>query len=458
MASTGIRAAPHVPPVVGGRYRPVLGLRRNAVEYSEAMWREHGDVVRLRIGPPGLDREMWMFHHPDAAARIFSGSTWRAFAKRDQMHDEIVRWLGTGLLTAEGEEWTRQRRFLQPLFTHPAVEGYSELMVEEILRVVDEWDVTEAPSTDLGEQMQRLTLRVVVAALFGDSADRVVTQVRRSFPAISDTITRRGLGAVRLPMAVPTPRARRGRVARDDLFRACDEILAARRAGRTSGDADLLSLLLAARDDGEPIGDDEVRVQVLTFLLAGHETTATALTFALHLLGRHPEVQDRVRSEVQDAVGEGSPTAATTASLPLTTAVVRETMRLYPSAPFLGRLAVEDDEVMGFAVPAGTTVVVPPWTVHRHPAVWADPLTFDPFRFVPGREQHRHRYAWMPFGGGPRACIGQHFSMVEAVLTLALVLRDHRVTSLADTDHLPVSSLITLFPTEPVLARIERVP
>ena len=362
------------------------------------------------------------------------------------MHDEIVRWLGTGLLTAEGEEWTRQRRFLQPLFTHPAVEGYSKLDGRGDPAGRGGVGRDRGCEHRLGEQMQRLTLRVVVAALFGDSADRVVAQVRRSFPAISDTITRRGLGAVRLPMAVPTPRARRGRVARDDLFRACDEILAARRAGgppATPTCSPCSSPRGRRRADRR---DDEVRAQVLTFLLAGHETTSTALTFALHLLGRHPEVQDRVRSEVRDAVGEGSPTAATTASLPLTTAVVRETMRLYPSAPFLGRLAVEDDEVMGFAVPAGTTVVVPPWTVHRHPAVWADPLTFDPFRFVPGREQHRHRYAWMPFGGGPRACIGQHFSMVEAVLTLALVLREHRVTSLADTDHLPVSSLITLFP------------
>ena len=422
MASTGIRAAPHVPPVVGGRYRPVLGLRRNAVEYSEAMWREHGDVVRLRIGPPGLDREMWMFHHPDAAARIFSGSTWRAFAKRDPMHDEIVRWLGTGLLTAEGEEWTRQRRFLQPLFTHPAVEGYSELMVEEILRVVEEWDVTEAASTDLGEQMQRLTLRVVVAALFGDSADRVVAQVRRSFPAISDTITRRGLGAVRLPMAVPTPRARRGRVARDDLFRACEEILAARRAGRTSGDADLLSLLLAARTT-----ESRSATTRCGFRCSPSSSPVT----------RRPRRPSRSRSTSWAATrrsrtgcGRRCATRSARADPPPRRRHRSRSPRrwsgrprLYPSAPFLGRLAVEDDEVMGFAVPAGTTVVVPPWTVHRHPAVWADPLTFDPFRFVPGREQHRHRYAWMPFGGGPRACIGQHFSMVEAVLTLALVLR-----------------------------------
>jgi cytochrome P450 len=454
---TSTTAGGTVPPVVGGRYRPVLGLRRNAVQYAEAMWREHGDVVRLRLGPPGLDREMWMFHHPDAAARIFSGSTWRSFAKEDPVHEEISRWLGTGLLTAEGEEWTSQRRFLQPLFTHAAVDGYADLMVEEILHVVEEWDVTAEPVTDLGEQMQRLTLRVAVAALFGDSADRVIPHVRRSFPVVSDTIIRRGLGAVRLPAGIPTPRVRRGRVARDELLGACEEIVGARRAGRSSGETDLLSRLLAAQELEGRLGDEEVRGQVLTFLLAGHETTSTALTFALHLLGRHPEVQDGLRDEVRTVVGDGRPTAAATASLPLTTAVLKETMRLYPSAPFLGRLTVADDEVLGHPVAAGTTVVVPPWTVHRHPDVWPDPLCFDPSRFTPEAEHRRHRYAWMPFGGGPRACIGQHFSMVEAVLALALVLREHRVTALADTAHVGVSSLITLFPTEPVLARVTRI-
>jgi cytochrome P450 len=448
------------PPVVGGRYRPVVGLRRNAIEYAESTWREHGDVVPMVIGPPGMDRRVWWVHHPDAAARVFSGSSWRTYTKSDQVHHELSTWLGPGLLTAEGEEWTRQKRFLQPLFTKATVHGYADLMVEEIERVVAEWDHDQSATVDLGDQMHRLALRVVLRALFGDAAADVGPHVRRSFPVVSDTIIRRGLGAVRLPAGIPTRRVRRGREARDDLFGVCEELVASRRAGRSSGETDLLSRLLAARDGDERLTDDEVRSQVLLFLMAGHETTAIALTFALHLLGRHPEVQERVRAEVREVLGDGRPTAATTASLPETTAVLKEALRLYPSAPILGRLTIADDDLMGHRVPAGTNVTIVPWTIHRHPDFWVDPLVFDPSRFTGtgSRPEPTHRYAWMPFGGGPRACIGQHFAMVEAVLALALVLRGHRVEAVADTDHLPVSSLITLFPVEPVLSRVTRLP
>ncbi|MFQ6172927.1 cytochrome P450 [Oryzobacter sp. R7] len=454
-------AAGTLPPVVGGRLRPVLEMRRNMVGYAEGMWRAHGDVVRTVLGPPRLDREIWMLHHPEAAARVLSGSSFQAFAKQDPVYEEVGRWLGHGLLTAEGDDWTRQKRFVQPVFTKVAVDGYGALMVDEIERVVaDRGDVGGV--VDLGRWMQELALRVVVRALFGESADTVIPHVRSSFPVVSDTVVRRGVGVVRLPTSVPTPRVRRGRAAQADLFGVCDAMVAARRRTATHGagdGTDLLSRLLAARDGDEHLSDTEVRDQVLVFLLAGHETTSTALTFALHLLGRHPAVQDAVRAEIRDVIGHDRPTASATASLPLTTAVLRETMRLYPSAPFVSRLVVRDDEVLGHPVRAGTTVVLVPWTIHRHPDFWDDPLTFDPGRFSPEAEAaaHRHRYAWMPFGGGPRACIGQHFSMVEALLALALLLRDHRVTAVAGTDHLPVDALITLFPTEPVLARVERL-
>lgn len=460
-------AAP--PPIVGGRYRPVLEMKRNMVRFVEDAWRANGDVVRTLVGPPGLDREVWMLHHPEAAARVLSGSSWRAFAKQDRAYEEVASWLGHGLLTVEGEEWARQKRFVQPVFTRAAVEGYGALMVDEIERVVAEWEAAEVGegdgpgrTVDLGAWMQELTLRVVLRAVLGEEARDVTAHVRRSFPIVSDTVVRRGVGIVRLPASVPTPRVRRGRAAQADLFGVCDALVAARRArGAADGDGtDLLARLLAARDGEEHLSDVEVRDQLLVFLLAGHETTATALTFALHLLGRHPEVQDAVRAEVRSVMGDGRPTPDAAAGLTLTTAVIREAMRLYPSVPFVSRLAVVDDEVMGHAVRAGTTIVLSPWTIHRHPGFWDDPLTFDPSRFSPEAEAagRRHRYAWMPFGGGPRACIGQHFSMLEALLALAVLLREHRVTALVPTDHVPVDSLITLFPTEPVRARVERVP
>ena len=460
LARTTASARPGLPPVVGGRFRPVLELRRNMVAHNERMWRAHGDLVRHVLGPPGADREIWMLHHPDAAARVLSGSSWRAFAKQDPTYEEVGSWLGHGLLTVEGEEWTRQKRFVQPLFTKPAVDGYADLMVDEVERVVAERDDTGTDVVDLGRWMQGLALRVVLKALFGESSGEVLHHVRRAFPVVADTVVRRGVGIVRLPTAIPTPRVRRGRAAQAELFGVCDAMIAARRARGADDGTDLLSRLLRARDGEELLSDDEVRDQVLVFLLAGHETTAIALTFALHLLGRHPDVQDAVRAEIREVVGDARPTAAATASLPLTTAVLKETMRLYPSVPFIPRLTVADDEVLGHPIRVGTTVVLGPWSIHRHPEFWEDPLTFDPSRFAPDVEAaaRRHRYAWMPFGGGPRACIGQHFSMVEAALALAVLLRGHRVDAVADTDHVPVDTLLTLFPTEPVLARVARLP
>ena len=445
------------PPAVGGRFRPVLAMRRNLVAYAEATWRDHGDAVRTVLGPPGMDREVWLLHHPDAAARVLSGSSWRGFVKQDPVYTEVGRWLGHGLLTAEGEDWTRQKRFVQPAFTKAAVEGYAALMADEVDRVVAARTADGDGQVDLGAWMQELALRVVVRALFGESASDVLAPVRRSFPPVSETVVRRGVGVLRLPPSVPTPLVRRGRRGRADLFAACDAIVAARRRAGPDGATDLLARLVAARDGAERLSDDEIRDQVLVFLLAGHETTSTALTFALHLLGRHPDVQDAVRDETR-AVLDGDPRAAGSPErLPVTTAVLRETMRLYPSAPFISRLALADDEVLGRRLPSGSTVVLVPWTIHRRPDLWTDPLRFDPGRFLGGDDHARHRYAWMPFGGGPRACIGQHFSMVEATLALGAVLRSHRVRATANRDHLPVDALITLFPTAPVRAHLERL-
>ena len=285
-----------------------MGLRRNAVDYAESMWRRHGDLVHMVVGPPGASRDVWWVHHPDGAARVLSGSSWRAYAKRDQVHDEIARWLGPGLLTAEGEDWTRQKRFLQPVFTKVAVDGYADLMVDEIETVVGEWDVTDEPLTSTSAR--RCSGSPCGSCSRRCSATPPTTSCptcAQSFPAVSDTIMRRGLGAVRLPAGIPTRRVRRGRAARDDLFGVCDDIVAGRREGRTTGETDLLSLLLAARDGDERLDDEEVRSQVLLFMLAGHETTAIALTFALHLLGRHQDVQDGVRAEVREVLGDRSP-------------------------------------------------------------------------------------------------------------------------------------------------------
>jgi cytochrome P450 len=216
----------------------------------------------------------------------------------------------------------------------------------------------------------------------------------------------------------------------------------------TSQDEEWLGLLLDARDGGSALTDAEVRDQVLVFLLAGHETTSTALTFTLHLLGRHPDVQRRVRAEVDAVVGAATPTAQHAAALDYTAMVLKEAMRLYPSAPVIGRRAVGDDEICGYRIPAGSDVWVSPWVVHRHPAFWDEPARFDPERFAAGRDKARHRYAWLPFGGGPRACIGQHFSMLESAIALAMLVREFEFT--APPGEPPYTNHITLHPTHGV--------
>jgi cytochrome P450 len=259
----------------------------------------------------------------------------------------------------------------------------------------------------------------------------------------------RAYNPLRTPRSWPTPANRRAAAARDEIRSVCDELIAARRADG-AGD-DLIGLLIAARDGDERLDDSEIRDQVLIFLLAGHDTTAIALTFALHLLGQHPEEQERVRAEAA-AVGGRTPGAADVEQLAYTTMVLKEAMRLYPPAWGFGRRNSADDEVGGHRVPGGADILVSPWVTHRHPGFWDEPERFDPERFSPGRESARHKHAYFPFGAGPRACIGQYFSMLEAAILLSVIVRDHELTSLSG--HVPLAPRITLHPAGPVVSRL----
>ncbi|KGN29807.1 hypothetical protein N802_10380 [Knoellia sinensis KCTC 19936] len=447
------------PPVPVGRIAIVRDLTRDALGTFDQLWRDHGDVVRLHVGPRPLSRTFTAFSTPEAAATVFGGTTWRTFDKNDQVYREIRAWLGDGLLSAQGDEWTRQKRFVQPVFTHAAVDGYTDLMVSEIADVLDGLGGSgeDDLAIDVGESMMALTLRVVIRALFGKAGDDAVPVVREAFPEVAETVIRRGLAPWSPPTSWPIPRTRRAQAAQQRLWDLCDRLIAERRDAGDHDRGDLLGRLLAARDGSEALSDKEVRDQVLVFLLAGHETTSTALTYALHLLGRHTDIQERVRAEVTEVLGDRTPTAADAAALTYTTACLKEAMRLYPSAPIIGRLATEDTEVSGVHVPKGTGVIVLVRNIHRHPEHWPDALRFDPERFLGDAEKGRHRYAWMPFGGGPRACIGQYFSMSEAVLVLAMLLREWQVEAVDTRDDLPVRAAITLAPAEPVRAHLRRV-
>jgi cytochrome P450 len=266
---------------------------------------------------------------------------------------------------------------------------------------------------------------------------------------------RRAISPVATPRSWPTPGNRQAARARRALDQVVDELVARRRSSGATGD-DLLSRLLSARDDetGRAMDTQEVRDQALIFLLAGHETTSTALTFTYHLLGRHIDEQERVRAEIDEVLNGRAPTLSDLPVLVRTAMAIKEAMRLYPPAYALGRLLTSDDEIGGYRIPAGANVVVSQWATHRHPEFWPEPERFDPERFTAVREAERHPNAYFPFGHGPRSCIGSHFAMLESVVAVAAVLQRHRIVSESEQVELDTHG-ITLRPAGAVPLRVE---
>jgi cytochrome P450 len=441
--------APHPPSLSGTPGLGVLpALRRDTLGTFERARRECGDVVRLDAGPRGLRSSIFAFFHPDAVRYTMATAADRH--RKDSVFYNEVRWaLGDGLLNSQDERWKRQRRFIQPLFTRKRIATYADAMGEEAEALSERWRGSRV--LDLHAEMSRVTLRVVGRLLFGADVERALPVVSYAFPVLGEYARLRAYSAVRLPRELPLPSNRRAHRAQAALHAECDAMIAERRAGAGDGD-DLLSLMIAARDEGDALDDEEIRDQVLIFLLAGHDTTAIALTFALHLLGHHPDEQARVREEVERVAGDRTPGAADVERLERSTMVLKEAMRLYPPAWAFGRRNAEADEVGGYAIPPGSDTVVSPWVTHRHPDFWEDPDAFRPERFTPEAEAERHRHVYFPFGAGPRACIGQYFSMLEATILLAVIVRDHELESLAE--HVPLAPRITLHPAAPVPCRI----
>ena len=448
-------------PVIGS----LLDLQRDSLNAFLRAQREHGDVVRFVAGPPGLRVEFYGVFSAEGTQQVLATDS-ANFRKDNKFYLEVQESVGDGLLTSQDADYFRQRRLVQPLFTRRRVDTYAATMCEEASAAVQRWRNAPGQVVDLLAESTGLTLRTVSRILFGSDVEAAVDVVRRCFPVVADYTRRRGFAPANLPRHWPTPGNRRAAAAQRELHDLCDEIIERRRnqpgggAAGTSGEdgdesrvADLLGLLANATDaDGDRLSAGEVRDQVLVFLLAGHETTATSVAFALHLLARHPDAQAIAREEVDRVLGNRRPGADDLDALPYVTKVLKEAMRLFPAAPAIGRRAVADTEVDGYLVPAGANVFVSPWVTHRHPDYWDDPERFDPERFSPEAEAARPRYAWAPFGGGPRACIGQRFSMLESVLAVAIVLQAFELSAI-DTD-VPLSLGITLRATGPLRCRL----
>lgn len=434
---------PEPPGPRGGLFFRQLGeFRGDALGFLSRVHARYGDVARFRFGP----RKMYLVAHPDHVQAVLAAQH-RNFIKSVALQRSRVL-LGTGLLTSEGDFHLRQRRLAQPAFHRERVAGLAATMAGYAARTAEGWRA--GAGMELAREMNRLTLAIAGQTLFGADVEAEADEIGR---ALTDALAlfRRltnPLGPILDKLPVPgTLRMRRARARLDaTIYRMID----ARRAG--GGDrGDLLSMLLAARDeegDGGGMTDRQLRDEVLTIFLAGHETTANALAWSWHLLALNPDAEARLHAEVDAAVGDRLPTAEDAARLPYTRAVLAESMRMYPPAWAIGREPREELELGGYRIRAGKGVVVllSPWVTHHDPRWFPDPLRFDPGRWTPEAEAALPRYAYFPFGGGPRKCIGEGFAWMEGVLVLATIARRWRLRH-APGAEVGTEPLITLRPT-----------
>lgn len=403
--------------------------------------RRFGDVVDL-----GIPRRSVVIVNTPRAIQHVLRDNYKSYSKRTLQYDALATITGRGLLTNDGALWHRRRRMQQPAFARSRIEALDRIVVPAVDAMLERWTplIERGETFDVDAEMMRLTLEVVGNALFGIDLGRDAPALTRAVMDTLDSIVHRARHPFSAPRWVPTAENRRFARALAALDAATYGIIAGRR--RTASDErDVLGLLLAAKDpdDGRPLGDRDLRDEVLTLLIAGHETVASALTWTWALLARHPEVYDRMAAEVFSALGGSPPTSAALSDLGFLRATFAESLRLYPPAWVISRRAIEADVIEGHYVPAGALVVISPYVIHRHPALWDEPERFDPERFR--SESTRHRFAYIPFGGGPRICIGNEFALTEAALILARVTQRCRL-SLTSAEPPRVEALVTLRP------------
>jgi cytochrome P450 len=435
--------------------RALRRIGADPLAFLAEQWRLHGDVVQFPIPSPPT----YLISHPDDVRTVLVGRA-RDVGKQTLQYRALATVTGLGLLTADGARWREHRRVLQPAFhpqTLPAVAGHTARASGAMLQRLAE--VGPGGVVDVDAEVMTVALEVVGESLFGHQLGPVADQLAEATLTALGEVVALARMPLRAPAWIPTPGNRRMARALSELDDAVAAILARREVDGPQGD--MLDLLLAA-----PMGPREVRDEIVTFLVAGHETVASALTWALVLLSTHPDVADRVAAEATEVLGtsghgahasEGMPDEVgvdVLAHLVLARAVVDEAMRLNPPAWLITRRTEAELELGGRAIPAGSLLILSPWIVHRHREAWLDPERFDPDRFLdPAVRAGPARSAFVPFGAGPRMCIGRDFAYAEAVLALALICRGVRLTPTGP----PVRPLplVTIRPDRPAFLRVE---
>jgi cytochrome P450 len=401
----------------------ITGLtRKGFLAYTDQLWQEYGDTFQLRLGARTLIFAM----HPDAVHQVNVGNR-QNYDKVDS-YTAVRRYLtGAGLIASTGELWRRQRKLMAPFFTPRGVRTYAEIMLADGARLLERWDglARGGRPVEIGAEMTLVTASIILKAMFSTETDEAIMDMKDTVETMVRFVSSRQ-GGFTPPDWVPTATNRKYHAARTKVYAYIGALIAQRRAlPEEQWPHDLLTQLMQARDDetGQSMAENLLRDESITIFFAGHETTARTMSATWYALAGNPAVAARLHEELDAVLGDEYPTVEALERLPYTLQVIKEVLRLYPAAPFYVRDAVGADSLGGYAIPAGSAVMLSPYYTHRHPDFWENPEQFDPERWTPEREAAQHSYAYHPFAAGQRICIGNNFSLLESHLLLALLAR-----------------------------------
>jgi len=422
-------------------------LRRDILGFFEATKRQYGDVAYFRLG----NRRSMLLSNPADIEQVLVTEN-RHFIKNFALSFFLQPLLGNGLLLNEGQSWLKQRRLIQPAFSRQRIESYATDMVDMTERLLAGWKHNE--QRDIGIDMFELTMAIAGKTLLDVDVGSRYAEVASLLEKVMYGFLDRMASPIPIPFWVPTPVHLRLKRAINRLNGILLEMINERRQSGAQGH-DFLSLLINARDedDGSKMRDSQLRDEVMTIFLAGHETTANALTWTLFLLGQHSEIQEQLHDEVAGVLGGRRATAADAMKLPLCERIVREGMRLYPPAFVVGRRPTGDISIGGHPMPQGTNVLMSQWVVQRDERWHERPDEFDPSRWEGDWQSRIPKYAYFPFGGGPRICIGNTFAMQEAVLVLAMIVERFQLQPITQPP-VALQPAVTLRPAEPILMQV----
>ncbi len=439
-------------PLKGPKGHPILGvlpmLRDDTLNFLKQVSRDYGDLVPLRI----LMSTAYLLNHPAHVEHVLQKN--HRNYKKSPMVGKLRPVMGDGLLISEGELWTRQRKLIQPSFLKERVDALGQRMVDVIDKHTKLWDECAASGKpfNLSWDVSAITLEIAFQTMFDTGLGADAQGFKDAMAIAHDVTAERVWNLTSLSEKFPTKRNREYNEAIAYLQGICTRIINERRASTHRSD-DLLSILMEARDadTNEAMSEQQLRDEVMTLMVAGHDTTATMVGWAIYMLAQHPTHLERMRDEVDALMAGRLPQASDMKGLDYTKRILQEVARLRPSIWWFARVAINDDNIAGQPIKAGTTVFISQYLIQTHPQIWDDPEKFDPDRFLPENTAGRSKFAYFPFGAGPRVCIGSGFAMMEMAFVLAMIFRRYDVEITSDE---PVfGNLVTLRPHEHIWAR-----